>query len=177
MTYDDTKERGVLGRLRISVRYHQRGTRFFDTVDSWTKAISVLAGTAAVTILWQSVLNETLLLWVAAVITLLNTFSLVFGFSAKARLHADLVRRYLELESAVVGTVNPTTEFLASIDGKIRLIEAEEPPTLGALVTIAQNEIARQDGDESSIVPVGRFRWLLAHFIDFEAPKPPRSAQ
>lgn len=177
MTHDDAKKNEVLWRLRFSVRYHQRRTRFFDILDSWTKAISVLAGTAAVTILWQRVLDESLLLWVAVGITVLNTFSLVFGFSNKARLHSDLVREYLEQESAVVSAINPSPEFLAGIDGKIRLIEATEPPTLGALVTICQNEIARQDGDESSIVPVGIFKWLLAHFFDFEAPKPTRSAQ
>src|SRR5258707_11028752 len=157
-------------RLRYSVRYHQRRARFFDGLDLWAKAISVLAGTAAFAAVWKDHQNVEVALWLTAAITGFSTFSLVFGFSTKARLHLEFVRKYLELESEIVSETNPTVEFIAKIDGKARMIEAQEPPTLGALVTLCQNEIARQEGQLDYIVTLPVHQRLLAHFFDFEAP-------
>ena len=171
---DDTKTKhhAALYRLRLSVRYHQRRVRFFDAWDLWAKGLSVMAGTAAFATLWKDNSQPEAALWFMAGITALTTISLVFGFSSKARLHSDLVRKYLELESAVVINITPTEQFLADIEGKVRLIEAQEPPTLGALVTICQNELARQEGREEYIVKVPLYQRWLAQFFDFAAPKP-----
>jgi hypothetical protein len=146
--------------------------RFFDAWDLWVKGFSVMAGTGAFAALWKDSAHPDAALWLMASITALTTITLVFGFSSKARLHSDLARRYLELESIVVTNITASEQFLADVDGKVRLIEAQEPPPLGALVTICQNEIARQEGHEDHIVPVPFYQRWLAQFFDFEAPKP-----
>ncbi len=171
---DDTRAKyhEVLYRLRLSVRYHQRRVRFFDAWDLWAKGLSVMAGTAAFAALWKDSSQPYAALWFMAGITGLTTISLVFGFSSKARLHSDLARKYLELESTVVTNITPTEQFLADVNGKVRVIEAQEPPPLGALITICQNELARQEGHEDHIVPVPFYQRWLAQFFDFEAPKP-----
>lgn len=131
-----------------------------------------MAGTAAFATLWKNSSQPNAALWLMASITALNTITLVFGFSNKARLHSDLARKYLELESTVVKNIMPTEQFLADIDSNIRLIEAQEPPPLGTLTTICQNEIARQEGHEDHIVPIPFYQHWLAQFFDFQAPKP-----
>lgn len=170
---DNLKDRrhDVLFRSRLSVRYHQRRVRFFDGCDLLAKGLTVLAGTSAIAALWRD--DPQLAAWITAGITTITTLSLVCGVATKARLHADLARKYLELESLLVSNVNPTDQFLADIDGKIRLVESQEPPPLGALVVICQNELARQDGQENYVVPLPIYKRWLAQFLDFQAPKPP----
>lgn len=168
------KEHLVLYRLRLAVRYHQRRVRFFDAWDLWAKGLSIMAGTAAFASLRQTAPETGLALWFTAGITALTTISLVFGFSNKTRMHADFVRKYLELESSLVSNISPTEQFIADIDGKVRILEAQEPPPLGALVTICQNELARQEGKEALIVPLPLYQRLFAQLFDFEAPKPPK---
>jgi hypothetical protein len=164
------KRHEISYRLRLSVRYHQRRVRFFDGWDLLAKGLSILAGTSAIGALWAD--EKHLAAWITAGITAVTTLSLVCGVAAKARLHADFARKYLELEASLVSSVNPTEQFLADIDGKVRMIEAQEPPPLGALVTLCQNELARQEGHEGHVVPLPVYQRWLAQFFDFQAPKP-----
>jgi hypothetical protein len=166
----ETKAYETYFRIRVSVRYHQRRARWFESWDLWVKGLSVMLGTAAVAALWKD--HEDAAAWAAAIITAATTLSLVFGFSTKSRQHADLARKYLDLEAELVSTVEPDLQFLHNLDGRIRLIEGEEPPPLGALVTLCQNELVRQDGQEDYIVPLPLHHRLLAHLFDFPAPKP-----
>ena len=172
MTIQDLaeKQHHTSSRLRFSVRYHQRRARFFDGCDLWGKAASVLFGTAAIGALLHQ--EEGLLQWAAGLVTFAGTMSLVFSFSQKTRLHLDLARKYLELEAKFIRSDLVDASFLRDIDADIRIIEGQEPPPLGALVVLCQNEIARQDGNESHIVDVPTHQRLLANFIDFSAPKP-----
>src|SRR5690348_9428780 len=86
----ELKAHDTLFRITVSVRYHQRRSRWFDSWDLWTKGISVLAGTAAVAALWKQ--HPDLAAKITAAITALTTLSLVFGFSNKARQHSDFAR-------------------------------------------------------------------------------------
>jgi len=167
----------VLYQLRLSERYHHRRVRFFDLCDTWIKALSVIGGASAVAILRGGENPSTTAISIMFAISLLNTLGLVFGITNKARVHTDLARKYFDIEAALVKNVSPSLEYLAETVSKIRVIESQEPPSLGALVTICQNELARQDGCEEDVVPVPPYKRLLAHFFDFEAPKPKKVAR
>ncbi len=157
-------------RLRLGVRYHQRRARWFESWDLWVKGLSVMAGTAAVGALWKQ--YPDIAAWAATFITILTTLSLVFGFSAKARQHIDLARKFLEIEAELVSKVEPDLQFLHQLDGRIRLIEGQEPAPLGALVTLCQNELVRQDGQEDYVVALPLCHRFFAHVFDLQAPKP-----
>jgi hypothetical protein len=165
MSAAEEKNYEALYRIRVSVRYHQRRARWFESLDLWVKGISVLMGTAAVAALWKD--HEDVAAWAAALITVGTTLSLVFGFSQKARLHSDFVRRYLELESELVSKIEPDLPYIHGVNGRIRMLEGQEPAPLGALVTLCQNELARQDGQEAYVVPMRWYHRLFAHLIDF----------
>lgn len=157
-------------RLRLSIRYHQRRTRFFDLWDKWIKVLIVLAGTSAFATLTIGTFDASIAKWMSAVIAVMGILNLVFAFSEKARNHADLVRRYSELEAELAAMRVPTKSGLLDINRRIRLIEAGEPPTLGALVVLCQNEIAMQEGYERQVTPLRWYYRAFAHFADFQAP-------
>src|SRR5687767_13248734 len=102
-TATEWKANDTLLRITVSVRYHQRRARWFESWDLWIKGISVMAGTAAIGALWKN--DPTVAAWMTSAITALTTLSLVFGYSTKARQHADFARRYCELESDLVSKV------------------------------------------------------------------------
>ncbi len=164
-------------RLRLSIRYHQRRARFFDLWEKWIKVLVTLAGTSAFAALAFETVNTNIAKWIAALIAVMGVVNLVFAFSEKARTHANLVRRYSELEAELAATHTPKKGHLADINRRIRLIEADEPPTLGALVVLCQNEIALQEGHESSITPLRWYQRVLAHFVDLPAPSRSRLTQ
>lgn len=164
-------------RLRLSIRYHQRRTRFFDLWDKWIKVLVVLASTSAFATLTIEAAGTSIAKWISAVIAAMSALSLVFAFSDKARIHANLTRRYLELEAELTAMRSSRKGGLADIDRRIRLIEADEPPSLGALVVLCQNEIALQEGHENSITPLRWYQRVLAHFVDLPAPTRARLTQ
>jgi hypothetical protein len=169
MTTNNWDERHMVSyRLRLSIRYHQRRLRFFESFDLWIKAIAVIASSAVVGAILKN--TTVLAVTVTCLITITSALSLVFGFSTKARLHSELVRKYSELEAQLERKVSPTEDELADLSGKIRELEGSEPPTLGALVVLCQNEIARSEGQQSSIVPLRWYQRMLAHLWDFSAP-------
>ncbi len=166
----DAQRHEVSYRLRLSIRYHQRRTRFFDLWDKWIKVLVVLAGTSAFATLTIEAADASIAKWISAVIAVMGILSLVFAFSEKARTHANLARRYSELEAELAAMRTPRKGNLVDIDRRIRLIEADEPPTLGALVVLCQNEIALQEGHDGQITPLRWYHRILAHFVDFPAP-------
>lgn len=159
-------------RLRLSVRYHQRRTRFFDLWDKWTKAMIVLVGTSAFASIVHQQSDTNFAAWLTAFVAVIGTLSLVFSFSERARVHADMARRYGELEAEIARLPSTQEKALTEIGRRLRLIESTEPATLGALVVMCQNEIARQEGHEDKIVEVPLYQRLLAHYLDFPAPSP-----
>lgn len=157
-------------RLRLSIRYHQRRTRFFDLWDKWIKILVVFAGTSAFTALMIETADASIAKRISVVIAVMGILSLVFAFSEKARAHSNLARRYSELEAELATMRAPRKGNLMDLDRRIRLVEADEPPTLGVLVILCQNEIALQEGHKNQITSLRWYHRVLAHFIDFQTP-------
>ena len=69
-------------------------------------------------------------------------------FSDKACLHADLYRRFIDLECQLVA--GPSAELVKSVTERRLAIEATEPPVLKVLDTLMHNELKRANGDKKS---------------------------
>lgn len=166
MTDIDNRLDQTLYRIEYSIRYHQRRESFFDWWDKFAKAIAVLGGAATVV----SVVHvDAIRLAIAAAITVTSTLSLVFGFSQKARQHFDLRKRYGQLEAEVLESDIVDSVLLSKWNGKIALIEADEPPPLAALVQISQNDVTRSRGQHDHIHPVGFWRSAFANIFNLSA--------
>jgi hypothetical protein len=148
-------------KTRLSSLYHRKRERFLDFADRFTKAAVILTGSAAVTMIESSP-------WVRVSgigIAVVTALSLVFDYAVKARLHAELARRFVELEASILR--KPLREVvdahIAEWESNLASIEAQEPPIYKGLVDICQAEINHAMGYESDNISL--IKRLRAHFF------------
>lgn len=167
MEWDDEvwdQRHHLLYLCRISRIYHLKRERFFDTMDSCAKAVAILGGAAAL----QKVMGQDILVYVLAAITCSSTFSLVFAWSKKARSHADLAKLFLELEGRIIAKGFFDEAQLGTFWSDYIKAEATETRSLGALVVLAENELAATEGRNKDIKPVNFLKRLFAQILDFD---------
>jgi|GEM_PF-3354582 len=153
----------ALEKAEVSALYHQKRERFFELLDKYSKATSLLCGSAA---LWK-IANPRVVEAMALAITFLSALSLVFSFSERSKRHAELARGFCLVAGDIVklgrdfldADVNRWNESLYKLD-------ASEPPALGALVVLCQNEIALAKDQPDAVIPQNVCVRLLAHFFD-----------
>lgn len=155
----------LLFSVRLSIRYHDRRRRFYESMSSFSSFAATVFGSAAA----AAFLGNWGKPWVAAValaVAALSALTLVVGPVAKAWRHADLRRRFTELERLIV-TSDPTTELVADCRAERLSIEADEPPVLRVLATICHNEQSRSMGyGPDEMIPVGFWQRRFASFFD-----------
>lgn len=152
----------LLHRVEVSIRYHRKRERFFDWLDKWAKAIAIIGGSAAL----ADIGGREVVQWAAAIIALTSTFSLVFAFSEKARLHADLAAQYGLLESSILrkGEREFRDDDLNEWSAKVRMIEMREPPILPTLARLCDEENRKARG-HSAGSPIPTYRRLIAQLF------------
>lgn len=151
----------------LSSLYHQKRERFFDLFDKLGKAIAVIGSSAVI----AKITDPSSLYYLAAAITVTSTLSLVFSFSERARRHSELSAKFKDLLAtiAVAGERDFKESDLNAWKAKVLQLEMTEPPALGTLVVLCQNELALARGQTEMVHPVGWFKSRLAHFIDLPA--------
>lgn len=142
--------------------YHRRRERFLAGLDRWSKALALIAGSAAASALLASEASKA---WAGFIVACVTLPALVYAWSDRARLHSELAAQYTELEadierSGILGW--------SDIDGfKARLVKisSKEPPELATLLVCVQNEMAVAAGQADKVVHVGWIRRLLKDFL------------
>ena len=166
------KYRNLLFDVRRSVRYHDRRQRFYQKVQNFAIFIVLLFSMATVATFGAEVGQE-LPVWVkllpAVLTAVLMGLTLVYRIDEKAWLHADLKRRFIELEQHLEqrhATCNG--QLIAEVTNKRLEIEVTEPPVLRVLDVLCHNELMRAMGyPRERLVPVGFWQRLFAPFFDF----------
>jgi hypothetical protein len=112
-----------------SALYHEDRERFFSWVHRTAMFLVVASGTAAL-----SPMKETFPHAIPAITTLVGLLDLVFDLSGKARLHAGLRKQVFSVLADADGHDN-----ICSLNRRLTLIYAEEPPTMYAVNAVAYN--------------------------------------
>jgi hypothetical protein len=158
--------------VMISFAYHRKRERFLDSLDRAAKALSALSGSVAfAAILGQ--LAPKAGLWASGVAAVTSTLSLVYGPSTTARRHSELARDFKKLESDMCAAGPRHTEKQHyEFKARALMLEASEPPQLGALVTQCHNELTIAQNIDAKIerVPIWQ-RGVLAHLYDWDQSK------
>jgi hypothetical protein len=160
----------LLFAVRRSVRYNNRRRGFYDFWNTFSNALAVLFGSATIGGIIAKIWVEATLV-AAALVTVVSTLNLVWGTSRMARLHGDLVRRFMDLESEIVTTIgrgahiSPETVF--QLVAKRLAIESDEPPVKIVLNTMCQNEVLRAQGfGKDHFIHVSWYQRIAAQFFD-----------
>ena len=162
----ESEAHDLLFNTRRSARYHMRREAFYDGWNKATSAVAVIFGSAAVGALISD-LNNHLAIYAAATVAVFSAIDLVAGTAAKARLHNDLRRRFLDIEQKIAGSDATATKVLKADYLKI---EADEPPVLRALDTICYNDLLQADGyspDDGHYVKLRWYERWTSHFINW----------
>lgn len=151
-------------RAELSALYHQKRERFFELMDKLAKAAAVFGGSAA---LWK-IGDEKVVTSVAAFITATSALSLVFSFSERSKRHAELARGFRDILAEIAGASDfECTDAAASAwMGKVCALESKEPPSLGALTVLCQNELAIAQNQRHLVHKQNMLTRLMAHFLD-----------
>jgi hypothetical protein len=156
----------LLVGVRRSVRSHHRRRRFFDNLYRSKTALTLLAGSATMGTILAS-MPQALQSIAAALVIVIPTLKLVLGATTKARLHADLARRFLDLERAMTLAKDPTDDDLRLWTAQRLLIEAEEPPILRVLDILCHNALLLAlDYPRAELCDVPWWKRWLAPFMN-----------
>lgn len=161
----DLKWHNLLFGVRRSIRYHARRRMFFDRYRQFTSAMGVIFGSATIFTLLNN-MDPLYPAIAAAVVTIFFAIDLVVGTAAKARLHDDLCRRFIELERQMELVAAKDTQSFAKFTAARLEIEADEPPVHRVLDLMCHNELLHAMGYERSRFIRIRFyqRWLAPFF-------------
>lgn len=156
----------LLFSVRRSVRYHARRRMFFDRLNLTANALSVIFGSATM----FALLTKAGALWApsaAAIVTTVSAINLVVGSASMARLHADLGRRFVELEMRIISRPSVSAEDVSQWTSNRLAIESDEPPVLRILDVLCHNELLRALGyDVKDMVRVRWWQRIAAQFFD-----------
>lgn len=160
------KRHEILFRAELSALYHQKRERFFELLDKFGKAISLIGGSAAL----AKFAGPDLVTIMAVLITSSSAFSLVFSFSDRSKKHGELARNYKALlsEIAAKGERDYNEDDLLRWEAKVLNIETGEPPALTGLVVMCENQIKISRKDYSTVVKMPWWQRLWAHFFDID---------
>ena len=144
--------------------YHHKRERFFAIMDRGGKALALIAGCAGASTLLATTDAKAIAGLLVAVVTLPG---LVFSWTDKARLHAELAADYARLEAEIVGMAALGDADIRQLERRAIELGSKEPPGLSALIRICQNEIAMAEGQPEKTTPMPWHERALAQFFDF----------
>lgn len=157
----------ILFGVRRSVRYHNRRRALFDGLVIVTNTVAVIFSSAAMWVFWSKT-DPLYGVYAAMLVTVFSAINLVVSASQRARLHADLARRFFTLEREIVLAAEETEEFRRTWMAKRLEIEAEEPAILRVVDTLCHNELAHAMGygrEQRKSVPW--YLHLTGHFSNW----------
>ncbi len=168
MTESEIKEKNdsLLFGVRRSVRYHQRRRMFFDRLNIFTSAISVMFGSSTI----LAILNQSpkFAAGAAAIVTIFATIDLVVGTAKAARLHSDLSKQFIALERKMISASTITEKNLKQFEAERLDIESDEPPVLKVLDSICHNELMRAMGyPKEELLKIGFIQRNISQLFDF----------
>lgn len=150
-------------RSRLSMLYHRKRERFFSLCDKWSTALTLVAGSAAFS---RFVTEEPIAIVIGLVVVVASMLKLVLGWSDKARAHALLAQKFIQLDAAMAAAGPTTADQLDSFESQLIALDADEPPALSALVRLCQNELDRSQGKYKPSNALSRHERWFCHLFD-----------
>ena len=170
MEETDNRTYDLLFSVRRSVRYHNRRRRFYETWNAITVTTAAVGGSAAGIAYYISGFVEGIhVLPVAAscIVALLSAIDIGVGTSRNANLHAELARKFIELEKRFAHGKNLTDDEHEDLVRSRLEIETVEPTTLRLLDLMCHFELLRATGDKRKHPKIPFLRrctlYLLSH--------------
>lgn len=166
-TWDDDPYYVIAIAVHKSRRYHSKMSAFYQWLNDLVLGSNAILGAGAFIALLggkNGELAKVLIGFVAAGSAIDN----VLGFAKKARLHADLTRRFTDLAANIALWDATEQNYRKAVSERIK-IEKDEPPVRRLIDLEARNEELRSRGyAPDDLVPLGWWqRTLLGYVFTF----------
>lgn len=162
----------LLFGVRRSVRYHDRRIRFYESIHTTANFVGVIFGSAAMASILSADIGMIYGVVSAAFVAVVSAVDMVIGSPRMARLHDDLKRRFIALETDMVRDPDSSDQALRAFQARRLEIETEEPSVLRTLDRLCHNELLRAMGyEEAAFIRIPAYQRLLSHLISFEPPR------
>ena len=162
-----TRTESMLFGIRRSVRYHNHRRRFYEMWNSVTITFAAVTSAAAGTAFSFEIVGW--LAWLPAVasflVALFSALDLGIGTASSANLHAELARKFIELEKRFAHGKELSDEEYENIVRDRLEIEANEPTVLRLLDIMCHFELLRAQGDRREHLKIPLWRRKAAHWI------------
>jgi len=159
-----TRHHNTAYLAKLGFFYQRRRERFFDLLDKYTKALTVLLGASLLAEYVQANVPV-----IGALVSAIGLMSLVFGYSDRKQVHKSLAEEYAVLLTKIEGVGASYVESDLNLwQAELQRLNAKEPPTLGTLVVLCQNEIAVAMGQAEFVKSVRWYKSFFANWWDFK---------
>jgi hypothetical protein len=104
----------------------------------------------------------------AALIGLVNVLDLVFGADRRAREHADLYRRFKELQAKIARSQKDWARHLADWEAEAQIIRVDEPPVMWAVYLMCWNQtVEKYNQDRKYMRKIGFWQKAFRNLFQF----------
>lgn len=185
---DDRKLYDLNFAVEVSARYHEWRRMF---LERWIMSVRIISAAGAVLSLIGLSTNWSLsfhyftfdgsaFIAIGSIaVAVVNIVDFVVGADHMARHHAELYRRFKELQERITRKQSDWKEYIAEWEADAQAIRRDEPPTLWALYMTSWNQ-AVERRDPKKMVGARKIsrwqRWFmnLRHYLprDFPVAKP-----
>lgn len=156
-------------RAQLSVLYHHKRERFFDSIDRFITVVTLVSASAAAAAIYKEANNGCLELILALIAAIASCIQVAYSPGTKASLHrqlaADMKRLAAKFEEAGEDWSHATCDRFTA---ELLNLEAGESATLGALATQCANEIALAEGRFEEIRELGPLQSFFMHWYAFD---------
>ena len=166
-----TRRSECVHRIKLSLLYHLKRERFFDSLDRFITAATTISATAAVAVLFRTVgaIGTLLEVWLAGVAAAMSAVSIAYSPGLKARTHGQIAANMRRLWSQCEAAGEAwTSEQCDQFTANVLLAEEGEPAQLGALVVQCENEIARSLDHVEGVRELSWWPSLWKHWWNFD---------
>ncbi len=168
MTEFDTlwsRRHDALYHAKLGHLYHRKRERFFDLCDKLTKSATVVFGASLLAAEFRALTPL-----IGLLVSAMGLLALVFGYTDKKQRHKELAESHIDLVGKIesLGLTHFTEQDTNSWQLELAKLNAKEPPALGTLVVVCQNELALAEGQPKSIVPIPFWKRFFANWHDFQ---------
>lgn len=165
----DNDQYGLLFAVRRSIRYHDRRRSFFERMHRLTSVLTIILAGGVLFELAGTGSPAKWLQVVGVFAGALAALDMVVGYSARATQHANLRRRFADLEMAML-TDGLDQEVWKRHQLERLAIERDEPPIYRALDLLCHNEMMQAEGFSREKTPehfaaVSAWQRYTSHFL------------
>ena len=156
--------KGLLFEIRLSVRYHVKRQRFYESWERWSNFGLLVLGSATVGTAFHKI--QGLEVVVGLLVTLLSALKITGKFAVKTALHSQFVKDFTELEKQLVA--NRDEETVQRVHKSRLTLEATEPAVMINLSIICYNEeVWAQGYNKKNLKPLNKVQRFLASWKDW----------